>query len=147
MSYLTRLSVTQRLWLAATLVAMIAIVGIGWVLEPKGDAVTVPSFSPDLTIRQIAPQIGTTGFAMAKELHLSRSVDKDTPLAKLGIEQEQLDEVTCISCLTGGVQSSITSLPLCLFSGWCGWYALGVPTAHRIPNERLGIPEPRTSPF
>jgi Pyruvate/2-oxoacid:ferredoxin oxidoreductase delta subunit len=94
MSFLARLSNTQCLWLAATLIAMIAIVGVGWFLEPKGDAVVVPSFSPDQTIRQIASKIGTTGFAMAKELHLPRSVDKDTPLVKLGIEQEQLDEVT-----------------------------------------------------
>ncbi len=94
MSYLARLSGPQRLWLAATLIAMIAIVGIGWILEPQGDDVEVPSFSTDLTIRQIAPKIGTTGFAMAKELDLPRSVDKDTPLAELGVEQGQLDEVT-----------------------------------------------------
>jgi len=92
-SYLARLSGRQRLRLAATLIVMIAVMGMGWLLEPKGDAAAAPSFSTDLTIRQIAPRIGTTGFGMAKELHLPRSVDKDTPLAELGIEQEQLDEV------------------------------------------------------
>jgi ferredoxin len=94
MSYFARLSVSQRVWLVATVVAMLILVGIGWVLEPKGGAAEAPSFSPDLTIRQIAPQIGATGFAMAKELHLPRSVDKDTPLAELGVDQQQLDEVT-----------------------------------------------------
>jgi ferredoxin len=94
MSFLARLSGKQRLWLAATLVVMIVIVGVGWVLEPKGDEIVVPSFSTDQTIRQIAPQIGTTGFAMAKELHLARNVDKDTALAELGVEQAELDEVT-----------------------------------------------------
>jgi len=93
MAYLARLSNRQRLWLIGTLVVTVAIVAAGWILEPKGDAVTVPSFSTDMTIRQIAPKIGTTGFAMAKEFNLPRSVDKDTPLAELGVEQGKLDEV------------------------------------------------------
>ena len=73
---------------------MIVIVGVGWALQPKDDAVTVPSFTTDLTIRHIAPQIGTTGFALAKELHLPRAVDKDTALAELGVDQAGLDEAT-----------------------------------------------------
>ena len=47
-------------------------------LKPKSDEVAVPSFSTEQTIRQIAPKIGTTGFAMAKELQLPGNVDKDT---------------------------------------------------------------------
>ena len=93
MSHFARLSTRQRLWLAATLTTMIAIVSVGWVLEQQRGPAEVPSFSTDSTIRQIAPQIGTTGFAMAKELHLPRGVDKDTPLAELGVEQAELDEV------------------------------------------------------
>ena len=94
MSYLTRLSVPQRLWLTATLIAMIAIVGVGWILEPTGDQIAPSSFTTNRTIRQIASQIDTTGFALAKELALPRNVDKDTPLAELGVEQGQLDEGT-----------------------------------------------------
>jgi ferredoxin len=94
MSFFARLSGSQRLWFAATLMSMIAIVGVGWVLEPKGDEVRVPSFSTDQTVRQIAPKIGATGIAMAKELHLPRDVDKDTALAELGVNQAELDEVT-----------------------------------------------------
>ena len=94
MSYLTRLSGRQRLWLAATLVAMIAMLGVGWILEPKGDQFAASPFTTNRTIRQIASQIDTTGFALAKELGLPRSVDKDTPLVELGVGQGQLDEVT-----------------------------------------------------
>ena len=36
--------------------------------------------------------------------------------------------------------SSITSSQPCLCSGWSGWCASGVQTAHRIRNERRGIP-------
>ena len=67
---------------------------VGWMLEPKGDQIAASSFTTNLTIRQIASKIDTTGFALAKELALPRSVDKDTPLAELGVEQSQLDEVT-----------------------------------------------------
>ena len=93
MSHFARLSGRQRLWLVGTLLTMVALVGVGWMLEPKGDAVALPSFSTEMTIRQIAPQIGTTGFAMAKELNLKRNVDKNTPLAELGVGQDELDEV------------------------------------------------------
>jgi ferredoxin len=71
---------------------MLLIVAVGWFLEPRSDAEAVPSFSTSMTIRQIAPKLDTTGFALAKELHLPRIVDKDTPLAQLGIEQSQLDK-------------------------------------------------------
>jgi ferredoxin len=94
MSYLARLSASQRLWLVGTLIAIGAIIGVGWYLEPRADELAVPSFSTDQSIRQIAPEIGTTGFAMAKELHLSRKVDMDAALSELGVEQAELDEVT-----------------------------------------------------
>ncbi|HYW79049.1 MAG TPA: 4Fe-4S binding protein [Thermoguttaceae bacterium] len=92
MSFFRDLSNRQHVWLIGTVIAMIAIVVVGWSLEPKDEE--IGPFSRNLTIRQIAPQIGTTGFAIAKELRLSREVDKDTPLAELGIEQTELDEVT-----------------------------------------------------
>jgi len=66
-------------------------VAIGWALEPRGDA-DLPKMTTAMTIREIAPQLGTTGFAVAKEMHLPRSVDKDTPLEELGVEQAELDE-------------------------------------------------------
>lgn len=94
MSHLARLSGRQRLWLAGTALLAIAIVAVGWLLEPLAGAAAVPSFSTAMTIRQIAPEIGTTGFALAKELHLAPGIDKDRPLGELGIDQEQLNEAT-----------------------------------------------------
>ena len=93
MSFFRRLSAKQRLWLIGTLVAMLAIVAAGWAMESRGDAAAVPSLTTDMTIRAIAPKLGATGFAIAKEMNLPHAVDKDTPLDDLGIEQEQLDEV------------------------------------------------------
>ncbi len=91
MGFFSHLSRRQRVWLLATLVVMVALVGLGWMLEPRGE-VELPAMTTDMTIRDIAPELGTTGFAMAKEMHLPRSVDKDKPLAELGVDQATLDE-------------------------------------------------------
>ena len=92
MSFLLELSVRQRWWLGGTVAAMLAIVAAGWLLEPSESA-EARVFSTDMTIRDIAPELGTTGLAMAKEMNLPRSVDKDTPLKDLQVSQQQLDEV------------------------------------------------------
>jgi ferredoxin len=93
MDYLRRLSRRQRVWLAATLFAMALIVAVGWAVDRSGKSrpTTLPSIQQ--SIRQIAPTVGATGFAIAKELKLSRKADKDASLESLGIRQEQLDHV------------------------------------------------------
>jgi hypothetical protein len=91
MPYLSRLSGRQRGWLFATVIVMVVLVAVGWTLEPRGNS-DLPEMTTAMSIRQIAPKLGATGFAVAKEMQLSRSVDKDTPLAELGIEQAALDE-------------------------------------------------------
>jgi len=90
-SYLARLSGRQHVWLAATLIAMVMMVAVGWAVESPPEDVDAMSLSPSSSIRQIAPKVGTTGFALAKELDLARDVDKDKALAELEIDQEQLD--------------------------------------------------------
>ena len=91
MTFLSRLSRRQLGWFIGTLIAMLIIVVVGWLLEPRGDS-DLPQMTTAMTIRQVAPKLGSTGFAVAKEMHLPRSVDKDTPLAELGVEQADLDE-------------------------------------------------------
>ncbi|MBN2473209.1 MAG: 4Fe-4S binding protein [Pirellulales bacterium] len=93
MSYLRSLSRRQHVWLAATLLSMIAIVAAGWILEPEPDEAAAVSLTLEMSIRQIAPALGTTGLALAKELDLPRSVAKDKPLGELGIDPQQFDEV------------------------------------------------------
>ena len=93
MSYLRRLSSRQRVWLVCTLITMLAIVAVGWVMEPRGKNVAAPVVTTDMTIQQIAPQLGATGFAVAKELGLPPSADKKTALSELGVGDEQLAEV------------------------------------------------------
>ena len=94
MDYLRQLSKRQYVWLVATLLAMGVLVGVGWNLDHAGKSGPTSSPSVHQTIRQIAPSLRTTGFAIARELELPRKADKDTPLETLGIGQEQLDHVT-----------------------------------------------------
>jgi len=94
MSHFSRLSGRQRLWLGGTLAAMLLIVALGWFREARTTSAAAPAISTAQSIREIAPQLDATGLALAKELHLPRNVDKDAPLAELGIAQRQLDEVT-----------------------------------------------------
>jgi Pyruvate/2-oxoacid:ferredoxin oxidoreductase delta subunit len=93
MSHFQRLSRRQKTLLGWSLLLAVLIVAVGWLLEPDAEQRERPTVTTQMTIRQIAPKISATGFAMAKEMGLKRNVDKDTPLEELGIEQEQLDEV------------------------------------------------------
>jgi len=69
MGHLNRLSHRQRFWLAGTLAVMIGIVVVGWLLRPKTDPSNMPSLTTDMTIRQLVPKLGTTGFALAQVPH------------------------------------------------------------------------------
>jgi len=50
-----------------------------------------PTYNVDMTIRQIAHDVGLKGRDLAELLGLEGSVDKDTSLAEMGISQQQLD--------------------------------------------------------
>ena len=93
MSYLSRLSKTQRLRLVGTLVVAAAIVMLGWSPEPKGDNGAIAQFDTTMSIRDIAPKLGSTGKSLARDLGLPLDVPKKKPLAKLGIKQKKLDRV------------------------------------------------------
>ena len=93
MSYLARLSKTQCLWLAGTLMVAAGIVALGWVLEPEVDELSAASFTTKMSIREIAPKLGVTGKAMAREFGFPLDVKKNQPLEKLGVKQEDLDHV------------------------------------------------------
>lgn len=92
MSYYAQLSRNQRLWLLGTLMAAAGLVVAGWVLEPAADDIEVPTVTADMSIREVAPMLGATGFDVAKELGLPPSVAKDRPLQELGVPQAELDE-------------------------------------------------------
>jgi ferredoxin len=50
-------------------------------------------FTTDMSIQVIAPKLGVTGKALARELNLDLDVPKTKPLKELGIREETLDHV------------------------------------------------------
>ena len=93
-AYVSRLSSGQKAWSAAVLVGMVLIVALGMVYEPDREHPTEHEFAPGMSIKQIAPKLGVTGRALARELGLPLDVPKRKPLGKLGISQGQLDHAT-----------------------------------------------------
>jgi ferredoxin len=70
------------------------IVAVGVLCEPDREPPSDHDFGLETSIRQLAPELGVTGKALARELGLPRDAPKRKPLAKLGVSQEQLDHTT-----------------------------------------------------
>jgi len=92
MDYLSKLSRKQVAWLIGTLLIAVFVIVIGWLLEPDGTAMVPPPVTTAVSIRQIAPQLETTGKSLAKELRLPVDASMDTPLAEFNVRQETLDQ-------------------------------------------------------
>ena len=71
--------------------AAAGIVVIGWALEPRHEKVLASSLTTEMSIRDIAPKLGVTGKALARELDRPLNVSKRRPLRELGVKQDQLD--------------------------------------------------------
>jgi len=84
------LSKRQQQWLYGTLAAMALIILIGIITQPEREDVSAESFTPNNTIADIAPRLGATGKAFAKELKLDIEVSKKLPLRELGITEKEL---------------------------------------------------------
>ena len=87
-AYMSRLSSGQKAWSAAALVGAALIVALGMFYEPAQERPSEHGFAPEMSIKQIAPKLGVTGRALARELDLPLEVPKKKPLGKLGISQE-----------------------------------------------------------
>ncbi len=91
--WFSQLSVKQRVWLFATAAVMLAIVVVGFSMNPTSKPKKAVNFSVDMSIRQIAPKLGVTGKALARELKLPLDVSKIKPLRKIGVTHEDLQDV------------------------------------------------------
>ena len=66
--WFTLLSARLLRWLLGTILAMLAIAGVGFVVDSAPEEGGAQAFTTDMTIQAIAPEIGVTGVALAKEL-------------------------------------------------------------------------------
>jgi len=85
------LSTRQRLEMVAVVLIMAIILGVGVVTNLPKETTTSETFTTDMSIRDIAPQLEVTGKGLARELALPLETPKKKPLNELGISQDQLD--------------------------------------------------------
>ena len=88
------LSTKQRLEIFGIVLIIVIILGIGLVIDTASEKTTSEIFTTDLSIQDIAPKLGVTGKALARELNLELDVPKKKPLKELGITEGNLEHVT-----------------------------------------------------
>ena len=84
------LSKKQKIQMGMTLLLMGMIVLMGYWLQPKGKKLDSKRFNTRNSISDIAPNLGVTGKALARELKLKLDVPKKKPLNQLGIDEDRL---------------------------------------------------------
>jgi ferredoxin len=87
----TKPSGRQRLWLAGSLLAAVAIVGVGALRQKEADAPLASQFTVEMSLKEMAPQLNVTGKNLARELGLPLDTPKGAPVSALGVTQDELD--------------------------------------------------------
>ena len=134
--YARGLSTAQKRWYVSGLLISIAIVGFGLLLLRGGSKHSGAYYSVDQNIKQIAPGLGVTGKALARDLGLPIEVSKKKPLRSLGITQDELDSVT--GHLESHDPTSLTYfvyVALVLF-GWLYLVRLGRPDRSPLEHRK-----------
>jgi len=90
-AYLRLLSSRQRAWAAFGLVLVVLLVTAGLLRQPGDAPHDITDFSPAMSLKEIAPQLGVTGKSLARELSLPLDIPKGAPLAKFGVTAATLD--------------------------------------------------------
>ncbi len=140
MDYLLSLSKAQRLWLIGSLAAAFAIVAVGWFAAPPRRSLSHYSFTTSMSIREIAPQLGVTNKALARELGLPIEASKRKPLQKLNVTQKDLDHAA--AHLAGHVSSKLRYfvIPALVLWGLVFLWRLGRPDASPKTSRRTWYP-------
>jgi hypothetical protein len=88
------LSTKQRLEMVVISLIIVVILGVGLVMDTTSDKMTSETFTTDMSIQDIAPKLGVTGKAVARELKLELDVPKKKSLKELGITKGNLEHTT-----------------------------------------------------
>ena len=85
------LSVKQRLWLILSVLIMAFIFSTVVIMNSSKKEMPLETFTTDMTLREIAPKLGVTGKALARELNLNLDISKIKTLRELGVKKEPLN--------------------------------------------------------
>ncbi len=87
------LSKKQRIWLLGTIAISLLIIIAGFLIDSKDNPKNSVNANTDMSIRQIAPDLGVTGKNLARELDLPLNISKTKSLKKLGVTNKKLQHV------------------------------------------------------
>ena len=87
------LSKKQQMLLFSTILLMVIIVVAGYIIAPPSQEKKEFGYSTEMSMKELAPRLGVTGKALAKELKLPLDAPKIKPLKALGVTDEQLNHV------------------------------------------------------
>ena len=119
--FLHRMSKRQYIWLIAGSCLVAMLLSIGFMAETSKPQIKPSAFSTEMTIKQIAPKLGVTGKALARELTLPLNIKKNVPLNALGIKKQKLQHV--IEHLLGHTESFLKYYLFAAIVLW-GWVFL-----------------------
>ena len=87
------LSVKQRLWLILSVLIMAFIFSLVIITNSSktNKEMLLETFTTDMSIQDIAPKLGVTGKALARELNLELDAPKTKQLKQLGIKNETIE--------------------------------------------------------
>jgi Pyruvate/2-oxoacid:ferredoxin oxidoreductase delta subunit len=134
------LSARQRLWLIVTVLIMAIIFCVVVVMHSSMNETTSETFTTDMSIQDIAPKLGVTGKALARELNLDLDVPKIKPLKELGIKKKTLDHA--VEHLLSHKDSSLKYyiFAALVFGGLIFLVKLGRPDRSDVKNRRDWYP-------
>jgi Pyruvate/2-oxoacid:ferredoxin oxidoreductase delta subunit len=92
-SWFTQISTKQRILLSATLLSMLLIIISGVILPSSPELKKTTDFNINMSIKDIAPELGVTGKSLARELNLPLNISKQKDLKTLGVSAEELEHV------------------------------------------------------
>ncbi len=87
------LSKKQQIILFSTIVLMFLIVAAGYIIAPPSREKEKFAYNTEMSMKELAPKLGVTGKALAKELKLTLDAPKAKPLKALGVTDEKLEHV------------------------------------------------------
>jgi len=134
------LSAGQRVWLVVTVLIVATVFGAVVVMNSRVEGEVSKTFTTEMPIRAIAPELGVTGKALARELGLSLDVPKNRALKELGIQDETLDHA--VEHLLSHKDSSLKYYVFAaiVFGGLVFLTKLGRPDQSDIKNRRDWYP-------
>ena len=134
------LSKKQAAIFGITLLIMLLIIISGYIATPPPKHKKDIKYSTEMSLKELAPNLGVTGKALAREFKLPLDTPKSKPMSKLGITEDQLEHV--VDHLVSHIDSTVKYyFYTALFLGalvYLVW--LGVPANARPGTRKNNYP-------